>query len=246
MTLRKETLYPVYDACGFIYSVVGNYDGCLVEDFISPEKLLRPNKCCVLHELIIEVLSFYRNDMFYDFADLEINGYRDLVATAGLAFPADAEKRILDGMESDEDKGAVWEVISKAMEKIEVPSIFHTLYSDRNFIATFQYDLQKCVRERGHSVLGAQLTKNGTIPRVHLPKWLAKAVFFRDQGKCQLCDKDISGLRSPFDEVHLDHIVPLADFGNNDPTNFQLVCRECNLAKGAKTHLDQARFVPYW
>ena len=48
------------------------------------------------------------------------------------------------------------------------------------------------------------------------------------------------------EEIHLDHIVPLGEYGNNDPTNFQLVCRECNLEKGTKVRIERARFVPYW
>jgi 5-methylcytosine-specific restriction endonuclease McrA len=137
-------------------------------------------------------------------------------------------------------------VIAEATKKVEVPSIFHTLYADRNFIVAFQKDLQKFVRTRGQSALAQHLTSQGTIRRVYLPRWLEKAIFFRDRGQCQICDKDISGLRSPLDEIHLDHIIPLAEYGNNDPTNFQLVCRDCNLRKGAKVTSRRSRFIPYW
>jgi len=33
---------------------------------------------------------------------------------------------------------------------------------------------------------------------------------------------------------HVDHIVPLAQGGTNDITNFQALCPKCNLSKGAK------------
>lgn len=37
----------------------------------------------------------------------------------------------------------------------------------------------------------------------------------------------------PKDSVHVDHITPLARGGSNDRTNLQVLCRSCNLSKGA-------------
>ena len=48
------------------------------------------------------------------------------------------------------------------------------------------------------------------------------------RGKCVYCRDDI---RAGF---HLDHIQPIALGGRNEDSNIQLLCRGCNLKKGAK------------
>ncbi len=46
-------------------------------------------------------------------------------------------------------------------------------------------------------------------------------------------------------QVHLDHIVSLADGGSNDPTNFQLLCSKCNLEKRSTSETTD-RYQVYW
>jgi hypothetical protein len=38
----------------------------------------------------------------------------------------------------------------------------------------------------------------------------------------------------PKDETHVDHVIPRAKGGTNDPENGQVMCRECNIKKGDK------------
>jgi 5-methylcytosine-specific restriction endonuclease McrA len=247
-TRKHQAFYSehVYNACSGVYGMLGDYEGGSIDDFIVVEKLLIPHRKCVLHDLISNTLDFFYGEMFYDFPDTELGAHRAVVREAGLSFPVEAERRILEGCETFDDKSAIYTVIAEATEKIQVPSVFHTLFSDRNFIVSLQRDLQHLLRTKGEAALQGRLTSRGTVRRTHLPRWLEKAIFFRDRGQCQICDRDISGLRSPLDEIHLDHIIPLAEYGNNDPTNFQLTCRECNLEKGTAMKFERARFVPYW
>jgi 5-methylcytosine-specific restriction endonuclease McrA len=56
----------------------------------------------------------------------------------------------------------------------------------------------------------------------------------------------MSGLAQPVNDLQLDHIIPLASGGSNDPTNFQLACATCNQKKGKQLTNSVPRFAPYW
>lgn len=61
----------------------------------------------------------------------------------------------------------------------------------------------------------------------------------RDKYTCQKCkikvhDRSIGNWNTP-DKAHVDHIVSLEDGGTWDYENLQILCRTCNLEKGAKS-----------
>lgn len=64
-----------------------------------------------------------------------------------------------------------------------------------------------------------------------------KAIFKVQYGKCAYCRIELCV------QYHVDHIVPLARGGSNDRQNLQLLCRPCNLAKGARDPIEYARFL---
>lgn len=82
-----------------------------------------------------------------------------------------------------------------------------------------------------HPEFGHLFNSKGALRRAHIPTWASRAVFYRDKGRCVLCEKDLTGLLSPDFAKHMDHIVPLANGGINDVTNLQLLCGDCNLKK---------------
>ncbi|HAJ80471.1 MAG TPA: hypothetical protein DCO75_11950 [Fibrobacteres bacterium] len=45
---------------------------------------------------------------------------------------------------------------------------------------------------------------------------------------------------------HLDHMVPLANGGVNDPVNIQLMCEKCNIQKGATLEVTGRRYPAWW
>lgn len=65
----------------------------------------------------------------------------------------------------------------------------------------------------------------------------------RNEGKtrCEGCgvetvpaEQHKKGVTPPKNETHVDHVVPRAKGGTNDPENGQVLCRECNIEKGDK------------
>lgn len=60
----------------------------------------------------------------------------------------------------------------------------------------------------------------------------------RDRSRCHLCGKKCRA-----DEIHLDHLVPLALGGSHDESNLRVACARCNTSKGARPANDQLMLV---
>jgi 5-methylcytosine-specific restriction endonuclease McrA len=54
-------------------------------------------------------------------------------------------------------------------------------------------------------------------------------IYDKQDGKCLYCGCDLNG------SYHLDHFIPIAHSGWNDPDNLVCACAKCNLNKGAKS-----------
>lgn len=57
-----------------------------------------------------------------------------------------------------------------------------------------------------------------------------RTVYNRDGGLCQICGDPVA-----FDDMHLEHRIPLARGGLHSYENTRTACARCNLAKGVKT-----------
>ncbi len=60
------------------------------------------------------------------------------------------------------------------------------------------------------------------------------------KNRCENCDvetvspkKHTKGVTPPLNETHVDHKIPRAEGGGSEPENGQVLCRDCNLKKGA-------------
>ena len=62
--------------------------------------------------------------------------------------------------------------------------------------------------------------------RGHIPAAVRRAVFERDEGRCTWCGAT--------ENLHLDHVHPWVRGGEDTVENLQLLCRTCNLRKGAR------------
>jgi HNH endonuclease len=79
--------------------------------------------------------------------------------------------------------------------------------------------------ERAHAALDRE---RATVPALHrdpLPRDLRLAVWQRDGGRCRECGTDF--------DLQYDHVIPLALGGATSAENLQLLCGDCNRAKGA-------------
>lgn len=60
--------------------------------------------------------------------------------------------------------------------------------------------------------------------RERIPDSVRLLVWQRDQGKCSKCGRA--------EKLEFDHIIPVAKGGSNTDRNIQLLCEQCNRAKG--------------
>ena len=113
-----------------------------------------------------------------------------------------------------------------------VKEVFHVLFQNRSLLRSYNEYVASIIRHAAHDEIEAPFsnlfTEKGTLKRVRPPKWAQRAVFFRDRGRCLLCDKDLSGLLNIGNVENYDHIVALAQNGLNDVSNLQLLCVDCN------------------
>ncbi|MCS6813707.1 MAG: HNH endonuclease [Cyanobacteria bacterium] len=71
-------------------------------------------------------------------------------------------------------------------------------------------------------------------PRIKIPPEVRQYVLDRDGYRCQTCGAD--------SDLTIDHIIPLAQGGQNDLSNFRTLCRICNSRKGKAINPDARRY----
>lgn len=122
---------------------------------------------------------------------------------------------------------------------------FHILFTDGLFRYKFSQILSNIVRILNPKDHLKYIREDGQIRRIKPPKWLQKGIFKRDKGHCVSCNKDLTGVFS-LENIHYDHIISLANFGVNDPINFQLLCQDCNLSKSSKRWVPPQEDLLFW
>ena len=124
--------------------------------------------------------------------------------------------------------------------------IFYILFLDKNILQMFQLVLIPIIESLDANLFPQDINPNGKLKRLpYLPIWLKKGIFSRDQGHCVYCNKSLVGITT-IETAHYDHIIPLAEYGSNDPTNFQLLCGKCNLSKGKKFYPPSIERISFW
>ncbi|WP_426353716.1 HNH endonuclease [Exiguobacterium sp. R-39] len=146
-----------------------------------------------------------------------------------------------------------WEkyVIKNAaiVDNLIIHSAFQIIFLDKKFLHDFHLklaDVTECYIDDIQKQHPDFVTPKKRIKRTHFPKWLTNAVFYRDKATCSICRCDLSNLIRTQNTIHIDHIVPLAVFGSNDASNFQLLCESCNTSKGARSTTTSSINTPFW
>jgi len=114
-----------------------------------------------------------------------------------------------------------------------VVSAFAIAWQNKTLMFDFNMKLAERIQRLNKSEYPA-LEADGRLPRRNFPKWLVNLIHHRDRGMCRQCGQPALPVFGSQAAPHIDHMVPLANGGGNDPTNLQLLCNKCNLAKGAK------------
>jgi len=142
---------------------------------------------------------------------------------------------------------------SGAYEKLidqTVKEIFHILFQNRALMLRFNDMVSSAIEIRVDDPVPEEIEhlfkRPGILERKSIPKWVKRAVFYRDRGCCVLCDKDLSGMVNLQNLENYDHMVPLARHGLNDVSNIQLLCRECNQKKLAGRAITSSKYQSWY
>jgi hypothetical protein len=222
-----------------------------LDDSKNPVSIARFSRTSLLHRYIFAIIAVTERSFFTDKDDLYdddpslIDEDAALFAEYGIDFvPFDealasssGDRPFLTWFQSQEEPAffPLWEKLTD--------EVFHLLFANREFLLRFNTSLAAWL-ETEPSIGGRD--EKGRVKRCPIPRWVRRAVFYRDRGRCVFCFRDLSGLVDLDSEDNYDHIVPLASEGVNDASNIQLLCGECNRKKSAGTPQTGQRYTPWW
>nr|HAT8715374.1 hypothetical protein [Legionella jordanis] len=227
-------------------AIINNYFDCII-DFASDlgNQISKPQKNTILHDFIENIINdhfsvVYFNDSYreYDFGNFKdiIEGSKviDLFSQYEIKFiPIEQYLK----KTNKEYFYYCYEYLRNVLESKLTPilkvEVFNLLFDDRELMKEFNILIANDLEEK---------TKRCT----RWPKWLERALFCREKGRCAFCKKDISSLLNTNNKPAIDHIVPIALNGTNDPTNLQMLCNMCNTTKrGDKIFTSNSKPL-YW
>jgi hypothetical protein len=204
------------------------------------EKLLKPDKETTLHDFIQLVIE---DEIEYLGRKIgPINDWEELLKDYNVPF----SKNDIDDEEDDYCDYLENKIKDNVVKKI-TDETFQLLFSDRMFCLKFNQLISEKVKEYSKEDFPDYFERDGVLKRcTYFPTWVQRAVFLRDRGCCAVCLKDLTGLlKTDFDKA-IDHIVPLNLSGNNDITNLQLICQDCNLDKLGHTVKTSEHYPTYF
>jgi hypothetical protein len=216
-------------------------------------RLQKPHKLSLLHEYIFAMIRTERSREYRKDSDLYGVGAAECLEDVFEEYeiPLVPITSIKPSKSEGHDPFYHWFLVNEAAfldywEKV-TDEVFHIVFSNRRFLLQFGLSLSDHIKQIHHRLPPKTLSADGRIERFsRIPSWLKKAIFYRDHGRCVFCRADLSGLLATDRRLHFDHIVPLARWGTNDPSNFQVLCESCNLEKSDSPAKVGRFYVPWW
>lgn len=114
-----------------------------------------------------------------------------------------------------------------------VDSAFAQLWSRKAFL--FDFNILCAEKISGLTTSNYPvLNQDGRFSRAtYFPKWLVDLLIMREAGCCHYCLRPVVASNLTNKTYDIDHVVPIAKGGSNDPTNLAIACLVCNNQKKA-------------
>jgi hypothetical protein len=253
----------VYDMASMVEACLENNESLMELDWESQdllEGITSFSRVSLLHRYIYAMIAvehryeYRKNADLYEEGPELIQGVEDLLRAYEVPFlPYKKFKPVIpvdEASSREEYPFHRWflsqeESFEQLWEKL-TDETFYLLFGNRAFLLRFNQGVAELIGSGKVTIPMEFLDDTGFIRRTYLPVWVRDAVYFRDHGRCVLCQVDLSGLLSADRVDHFDHMVALAAHGVNDPCNIQLLCETCNLRKSNRESMTGLRYSPWW
>ena len=156
-------------------------------------------------EYYVEAMEHDRDDM----RDLIISEYETVLRGYDIATPSYEIPPEMSEQYDSVTAGVICDLRNLLPIARIVGETFQLLFANRLFLKTFNEIVACVVRDTSAERYPDCFERDGMLRRACLPVWAKRGVFFRDQGRCVLCGKDLTGTVVTGEELAYDHIVPL-------------------------------------
>ena len=164
---------------------------------------------------------------YTDFSEYAISMFKHM----NIAVPRGFYRKSADGIVEARDSHR--DLFLSGLQKF-VNSAFAHLWFRKAFLHDFNVRLAEKISPLLKSDFPC-LEQDGRLPRVqHFNKWIRDLILNREGGLCHYCSHPVAIPSLPNQTYDIDHMVPIARGGTNDPTNLVLSCSICNNKKRAK------------
>jgi hypothetical protein len=258
---REFVFQGTYEMASLVESSVGWSDSFIEVWWDNPEVMqciAECSKLSILHYYICATISVRKrqdysgNEDFYDETDEARDEIEEALAAYGVDYVPYSEF-LLTEADSKSGRSKFYHWFQSQSQSFELlwekttDEVFHWLFGNRAFLLRFNQSLSEYLQSGAVKIPSDYLDVKGVLRRQgSFPTWARKAIYYRDQGRCVLCQRDLSGLLSTDQRIHIDHMVPLNLWGTNDPCNLQLLCEDCNLRKSGTVAKTANRYHPWW
>lgn len=221
---------------------------------IAIEKWKKPQKHTLIHDYIKDLYLFSQDYILgKHFPVEEIKEMQSLLDNYKIDYSA-IGKIDVSTLDDDECTYELEDYADKLQAffidnvlDVVVDDVFSILYMDKNFLYEFNRQCSEIIKGLKRSDYPDLLKDDGVIKRItYYPKWLKRGIKYRDKCRCSICGCDLSSAFTTIVDENFDHIIPLKQSGNNDPSNWQLTCEKCNKSKGARNCEFKNIMFPFW